>query len=65
MNAVISVARHTIWIEDQVSFGQSWDKMLAMSPNKIYPSHGSPFLPQDLVKYRHFLDQRKLIPPAK
>lgn len=65
MNAVISVARHTIWIEDPVSFGQSWDKMLAMSPNKIYPSHGSPFLPQALVKYRHFLDQRKLIPPAK
>lgn len=48
-----------------VSFGSLGIKMLAVSPNKIYLSHGSPFLPQDLVKYRHFLDQRKLIPPAK
>jgi glyoxylase-like metal-dependent hydrolase (beta-lactamase superfamily II) len=63
MNAIISVARHTIWIEDAAEFGRSWDKMLALNPTKIYPSHGRPFSPQDLVKYRHFLDGRKLIPP--
>lgn len=63
MNAVISVARHTIWIEDAAEFGRSWDKMLALAPAKIYPSHGLPFPPKDLVKYRHFLDERKLIPP--
>jgi glyoxylase-like metal-dependent hydrolase (beta-lactamase superfamily II) len=63
MNAVISVARHTIWIEDAAAFGRSWDKMLALNPSKLYPSHGTPFPPKDLVKYRHFLDGRKLIPP--
>ncbi len=63
MNAVISVARHTIWIEDAAEFGRSWDKMLALNPTKIYPSHGTPFLPEDLVKYRHFMDGRKLIRP--
>lgn len=62
MNAVISVARHTIWIEDAVEFGRSWDKMLALNPTKIYPSHGTPFLPKDLIKFRHFMDNRKLIP---
>ena len=65
MNAVISVARHTIWIEDSASFGASWDRMLALSPRRIYPAHGAPFPPSDLVKYRHYLDGRRLIPPKK
>ena len=63
MNAVISVARHTIWIEDADAFGQSWDKMLSCEPKMICPSHGNPFKPKDLVKYRRYLDGRKLIPP--
>ena len=63
MNAIISVARHTIWIEDAAGFGESWDKMLSCEPKMIYPSHGNPFKPEDLVKYRHYLDGRKLIPP--
>ena len=63
MNAVISVARHTIWIEDAEAFGRSWDKMLALNPKKIYPSHGTPFSPKDLVKYRHYMDGRTLIHP--
>jgi glyoxylase-like metal-dependent hydrolase (beta-lactamase superfamily II) len=63
MNAVISVARHTIWIEDPQSFGASWDRMLELSPRRIYPSHGAPFPPSDLARYRHYLDGRKLIPP--
>lgn len=63
MNAVISVARHTIWIDDAAAFGASWDKMLALRPACIYPSHGTPFPPQDLVKYRHYLDGRPLLPP--
>lgn len=65
MNAVISVARHTIWIDDAAEFGRSWDKMLALKPSRIFPSHGTPFSPQDLVKYRHFMDGRSLIPPRK
>lgn len=63
MNAVISIAHHTIWIENVQEFGKSWDKMLALNPTKIYPSHGAPFPPKDLVKYRHFMDGRKLITP--
>lgn len=63
MNAVISRARHTIWIEDVPAFGRSWDQMLALKPSVIYPSHGTPFSPRDLTKYRHFMDGRVLIPP--
>jgi glyoxylase-like metal-dependent hydrolase (beta-lactamase superfamily II) len=61
MNAVISVARHTVWIDNAVDFGNSWDKMTAHNPQMIYPSHGSPFKPRDLVNYRHYLDGKKLI----
>ena len=63
MNAVISTARHTIWIDDPAEFGRSWDRMLAVNPKRIYPSHGNPFSPHDLAKYRHFLDGRKLYLP--
>ena len=65
MNAVISVARHTIWIEDPARFGESWDRMLSLSPSRIYPAHGTPFPPSDLQKYRHYLDGKQLIPPRK
>lgn len=61
MNAVISVARHTIWIDDAEEFGRSWDKMTALNPKRIYPSHGNPFSPKDLIKYRNYLDGRNLI----
>ena len=63
MNAIISVARHTIWIDNVLEFQCSWDKMIALRPTKIYPSHGKPFSPKDLVKYRHFMDGRSLIHP--
>ncbi len=65
MNAGISVARHTIWIEDPAEFGASWDRMLSRSPRRIYPAHGAPFPPSDLVKYRRYLDGKRLIPPKK
>ena len=65
MNAVISVARHTIWIEDPLAFGASWDRMLALNPSRILPAHGAPFAPSDLVKYRRYLDGRALIPPKR
>lgn len=61
MNAIISVARHTIWIDNVSEFEKSWDKMIALDPLHIYPSHGTPFLPRDLVKHRHYMDHRKLI----
>lgn len=65
MNALISLGRHTIWLEDPAGFGRSWDRMLALKPNRIYPSHGNPFPPEDLVRYRHFYDGRQPIPPKK
>ncbi len=65
MNAVISRARHTIWIEDAQEFGRSWDRMLALHPKRLYPSHGNPFLPDDLIRYRHFMDRRSLILPKQ
>lgn len=61
MNAVISVARHTIWIDDAEQFGKSWDRMLSLSPSRIYPSHGSPFPPRDLVRYRNYLQGKTLL----
>lgn len=61
MNAVISIARHTIWIDNADDFKASWDKILACKPKRIYPSHGNPFSPTDLVKYRYYLDGRQLI----
>ena len=63
MNSVISPARHTIWIDGAAEFGRSWDRMLAVNPKRLYPSHGKPFPPRDLVKYRHYFDGRKLIAP--
>ena len=65
MNAIISVARHTIWIEDGEEFGRSWDRMLALNPTKIYPSHGNAFPPGDLVHYRYYLKGKCLRPPKE
>jgi glyoxylase-like metal-dependent hydrolase (beta-lactamase superfamily II) len=61
MNAVISVARHTVWIDNAAEFGRSWDKMLSYQPDMIYPSHGTPFKAKDLLKHRNFLNGKKLI----
>lgn len=63
MNAIISLARHTIWIDNVTEFQRSWDKMIALNPTRIYPTHGTPFAPKDLQKYRHFMDGRSVILP--
>ncbi len=59
-NFFLAPARHAILIEDMDAFGRSWDRMLALKPKRVYPSHGNPFPSEDLVKYRHFLDGAKL-----
>ncbi len=64
-NAVIAPARHAVLIEDIPAFGRSWDDMIALNPVRIYPSHGSPFSPKDLVRYRHYLDNHSLFPPKQ
>lgn len=63
MNAIISIARHTIWIDNAEQFALSWDKMLSLNPTRIYPSHGTPFSPRDLARHRNYLSGRKLIRP--
>jgi glyoxylase-like metal-dependent hydrolase (beta-lactamase superfamily II) len=62
-NFFLAPARQAILMEDLPEFGKSWDKMLAVNPTRIYPAHGNPFSPKDLVKYRHFMDGRKLYLP--
>jgi len=37
--------------------------MIVLKPTRIYPTHGMPFSPKDLLKYRHFMDGRQVIPP--
>lgn len=64
MYTPISRARHTIWMEDAREFGRSWDVMLAYKPTKIVPTHGAPFSPRDLARYRHYMDNRALLPAA-
>lgn len=59
-NFFLAPARHAILIEDTDAFGRSWDQMLALKPKRICPSHGNAFPPEDLAKYRHYLDGAKL-----
>ena len=62
-NFLLAPARFSILIENLPAFGKSWDKMLAAKPTRIYPSHGNPFSPEDLARYRHLIDGRKLYLP--
>ncbi len=64
-NAIIAPARRAILIEDVPAFAQSWDKILALNPSRIYPSHGNPFAPEDLTRYRDQLENLKLFYPKK
>lgn len=61
MNAIISVAKHTIWIDNVDNFRKSWDVMISLDPKKIYPSHGNPFSVGELIKYKDYMVGRKLI----
>ena len=64
-NAVIAPARQAILIENVPEFAQSWDKILALNPSRIYPCHGNPFPAEDLANYRGRLDQLTLYYPKK
>ncbi len=59
----LAPARQAILMEQLSKFGKSWERMLAAKPTRIYPSHGNPFPPEDLAKYRHCLDSKKLYLP--
>ena len=64
-NAFIAPARQAILIENVPEFAQSWDKIIALNPSRIYPCHGNPFPPEDLAKYRSRLNELKLYYPKK
>ena len=64
-NAVIAPARQAVLMEDARAFAESWDKIIALNPGCIYPSHGNPFPAADLVKFRSRLDDIKLYSPKK
>ena len=64
MNNYPSVKRTIIWIEDLDQYRLSWEKMIALNPERIYPAHGKPFPVQDLKKFRSHLDHIRLFPLA-
>jgi glyoxylase-like metal-dependent hydrolase (beta-lactamase superfamily II) len=64
-NAVIAPARQAVLMEDVAQFARSWDKIIALNPSRIYPSHGNPFAVDDLIKFRSKLDGLALFAPKK
>lgn len=62
-NNFLAPARHSVLIKDLGEYQRSWDRMLAVNPSRILPTHGKPFPPEELAKYRHYMDGRTLIPP--
>lgn len=48
MNGLPSLHRITIWAEDKTDFLKSWETIIALRPNLIYPGHGKPFGYDDL-----------------
>ena len=60
MNNFPSIKRTSIWIENLEQYQHSWEKMIALNPQMIYPAHGKPFSTKDLRKYRPYLDKIKL-----
>lgn len=64
-NAIIAPARQAVLMEDSIAFAASWDKIIALNPSRIYPSHGNPFPATDLVKFRKRLETIKLYYPKK
>lgn len=62
MNNFPSLKRTIIWIEDPKSYKQSWERIIELNPDRVYPAHGKPFPTEDLKRYLPFLDRVKLYP---
>ena len=62
MNNFPSIARQIIWIENLKNYQQSWDVMINSGAKIIFPGHGNPFPVEDLIRYRHFMDGKRLYP---
>lgn len=62
MNGIPSSHRITIWVEDTTDFEKSWGEILTSGARKLYPAHGNPFLPEELVKNKHHIKSIHLRP---
>lgn len=62
MNGLPSWNRITIWVEDLDDFQLSWEKIIQLQPQTIYPGHGRPFNYHELSRYIEKINKRKLIP---
>lgn len=62
MNTLPSIKRVTIWIENLQQYKQSWQTIMAIAPQTIYPAHGKPFPTSNLQSYLLALDKIKLHP---
>lgn len=60
MNGIPSKNRITIWVESLEDYLKSWEIMLSLRPAKIFPSHGNPFIKEDLENNIKFLKNTKL-----
>jgi len=59
----LNANRNIVLIESIDKYQRSWERMLSMNVDKIYPAHGKPFSAKDLMKYSHYLDGVKLTRP--
>ncbi len=62
MNGLPSLHRITIWAEDKMAFLQSWEIIIGLRPNQIYPGHGKPFQYGDLKANLNRAKSMKLLP---
>lgn len=60
MNGFPSKHNISIWAEDSVAFLQSWQKIISLSPIKIFSGHGKPFDVQCLKRNIGFAENIKL-----
>ena len=60
MNDFPSIRRLIIWIENLVEFEKSWERLIALDVDMLYPAHGSPFPKSDLMKYKKYISKIRL-----
>ena len=60
MNGFPSIRRVIIWIENKEQYKRSWEKIIDLDPQILFPAHGKPFKTSDLKKYLPYLGKIKL-----
>lgn len=60
MNGFPSRYRQIIWIENLEDYRRSWERMVELDCDLVYPAHGKPFPGEDLVQYREELGKIKI-----